>query len=62
MRNIYALAAAMLFSAACSVQGEREVRKPNFALPYGRNSGPVVDTTKESKRARRRRLAQERSK
>lgn len=62
MRNVYILATAL---AAVSMIGgepiyaetrrEKQERKPRPTSPN--DHGPVVDTTRESKRARRRRLA-----
>lgn len=56
---VLAAAAVMLASAHISIP-EYEVatgRPPRRAPDRYRDPGPVVDTTRESKRARRRRLA-----
>lgn len=65
MRNAYGLAAAILAASMVSSMGgdpiyaetrrQKQERKPR--LPSPNDCGPVIDTTRESKRARRRRLA-----
>lgn len=65
MRLISSISAAMLVSAMslgshgkigmAREYGETNRRFKLFELP--KNNGPVVDTTKESKRAKRRRIA-----
>lgn len=69
MRSIMgmgALAAALALSSVASVsisdQIDRRPRKPRAPRnPTPNDFGPVVDTTPESKRARRRRLAKAKS-
>jgi hypothetical protein len=61
MRSIYGLVAALIaaFFPYAVAEPDYRPRKPKrkFALPD--QTGPITDSTRESKRARRRRLARE---
>lgn len=66
MRNFYgnmlALAAASLMAVDDRIDLGREPEfhpRPKRKFKLAPTSGPVIDTTRESKRARRRRLARE---
>ncbi|TAA54071.1 hypothetical protein [Shinella sp. JR1-6] len=62
MRDVYGLEAAMLaasiISSFCDAHVRTERRQKATLRPISLNDhSPVIDTTRESKRARRRRLA-----
>lgn len=67
MRSIYGLGAALALASGTLVASPRfdapEPRRKKKETPeffkLAEQSGPVIDSTRESKRARRRRLARE---